>query len=92
MPDHVTCTKCSGTGRAPLEDELQRTLDVCRTLAQMGRGITAIAVAAKLDAPVGPTVINNRLNALVALGLIRRRPRRVRRRVAYEMVEEVDVA
>lgn len=91
MPDHVSCPRCHGTGRAPLKADLQATLDAARGLAERGRALTAIAVAAQLDAPVGPTAINARMEALVAAGFLRRRPRREKRRITYELVEEADV-
>ena len=67
----VPCLRCFGQGKIPLNDDLLAVLGAVRAGAQ-----TAAQVHAAIKSKQVVTVINNRLETLRRLGLVRRRPSR----------------
>lgn len=68
MKPTIQCPTCSGTGRAPLQEALQETLDV---LPRRGT-FTAGAIHEKIPGTVTINAVNNRLEDLRALGILKR--------------------
>lgn len=68
MKPTIECPTCGGSGRAPLPDALQETLNVLPRRGQF----TAAEIHAKIPGKVEVTAINNRLESLRALSLLTR--------------------
>lgn len=70
MIDRVKCPKCKGTGMSPMDAMIQATMRALRR----SPGRTASDLLPQFPG-VGVTAINNRLEKLRALGLVRRERR-----------------
>lgn len=68
MTTAIPCPSCEGAGTVALSTALESTLAVFTD----GDRLSAIAVWNKMAHPSGIGAIHNRLNNLVALGLLRR--------------------
>ena len=68
MSAFVPCECCKGTGRRPLTTTEARTL-----LVVSNRWEDTMVIACRLPG-VGKTSVNNRLDGLLALGLVEKRP------------------
>ena len=70
IPVFCKCSKCGGTGRAPLRARLARTLAAMRGMDD----ITMQSLYRAVKEPdIGPTAIARRLEELMRLGLVTRR-------------------
>lgn len=68
MKPTIECPTCAGTGRAPMPEALQETLDV---LPKRGT-FTAADIQTKIPSTVTINAVNNRLEALRELGMLKR--------------------
>lgn len=64
----VPCDRCDGTGKMPLRDVLQETLDM---VPKNSRGVAAIEIGIDISG-VESNAQNNRLERLRFLGLVER--------------------
>lgn len=68
MKPTIECPTCSGTGRAPLPEAIQETLDILPKRGQF----TAADIQPKVPGTVTVNAINNRLEYLRDLGILKR--------------------
>ncbi len=69
MTIEVTCSKCKGTGKRRLSRHLMETLNHVSIVGEA----TAEDIAARLPDDIGTTAVNNRLEDLREMGLLKRR-------------------
>lgn len=68
MKPTMQCPTCEGTGRAPLPEALQETLNV---MPKKGT-FTAADLQSKIPSTVTVNAMNNRLESLRDLGMVKR--------------------
>lgn len=65
----VKCSRCNGAGKVPLSESLRKTLDAVKQLGEA----TATEIHSVLKLESGITSVNNQLEDLRAIGMLKRK-------------------